>query len=96
MLNIGFIDISMILLIAVLSSLSKRLGEALKVSPYYKLYIVSIIIIAFAAFLDSVSFNTAIFDIPKISTLIIRVIAGILSLFVTYKYWHWLLAEINN
>lgn len=76
MLNIGFLDISMIILLAVLSSLSHRLGEALKISPYYKLYLVSIVIIAFSSFLDSVSFNTAVIDIPVVSTLIIRVMAG--------------------
>lgn len=93
---LGFLDMAMIVAMAVLSSLSSRLGAALKIPPYYKLYVLSIVLIAICAFIDSASMNTDIITIPLVITTSIRVIASLSALIITYRYWYWLAAEFKS
>ena len=94
--NLGFIDIAMIIILAVLGSLSKRLGEALKVAPYYKFFYVAIFATTISAFFDSGSYTDVFFEIHITITLAIRLVSVLLALYATIKYWHWLFSELNN
>ncbi len=96
MTALGFLDIAMIVGMAVLASLSKRLGAALKIAPFYKLYTLSIVLIAVSAFADSASMNTDVVAVPFVITTAARVAAGLIALLTTYRYWYWLSAEFNS
>jgi len=83
MINPGFLtffDISFIIAMLVISYLSKRLGDALKVAPFYKLLYITAAFVAVASIIDNVliidngkiAFNQSIYDISK--TLVFRYI----------------------
>lgn len=95
-IGIGFIDIAMIIMLALLGSLSKRLGEALKVAPYYNFFYVAIFSTAIAAFFDSGSYTAVFIEIPITVTLAIRLCSVLFALSATLKYWHWLFSELRN
>ena len=94
--GIGFIDIAMVIILALLGSLSKRLGEALKVAPYYNFFYIAIFSIAVAAFFDSGSYTAVFVEIPITITLTIRLCSVLLAFYATLKYWHWLFSELRK
>ena len=90
------LDVSVFLLIMILSELSKRIGEALKVPHFYHYYYTCAALLIFLIIVDIVSPyilpNTAKHEIFVI-TLALR--AGlVLSTFpVAMIYWRWLFSE---
>jgi hypothetical protein len=89
------LDVSSVLLMFVLAYLSKRLGEAMKIGPFFKiLYITSIMVIC-ASGIDFIAiyFNTHIFTLLSLS---IRFIAGLAAVIVCMIYWKWLFAAFKN
>ncbi len=94
--TIVFLDIAVIVILFVLAYLSKRLGEALKTPPYYKLFYIGVIIIAATMVIHAVSMNTVTPIIPKVSNTFlmgIRFLAGFLAVIASLQYWRWLFSE---
>jgi len=89
------IDIAMIVLLMVLANLSQRIGDALRIPKYYKIFYGSASIIVTVGFIDNVliSSNFSSSDSVQLITAMIRVIAITISIPVATRYWHWLLKE---
>ena len=93
--SIFFFDVSAIIFMFVLAYLSKRLGEALKIPPWYKvLYGMAVLIIA-ASVLDVLSGIMPVPSVPSILkiSLFIRFLGGIVSCGIVLRYWMWVFSE---
>jgi chromate transport protein ChrA len=89
------LDISSILLMIVLAYLSKRLGEAMKIKPFFKILYVTSIMIVFALGIDftAVYFDKQIFTMLSLS---MRFAAGLAAFVVCMVYWKWLFSAFKN
>jgi hypothetical protein len=85
-------DIAAVMAMMVVAYLSKNMGEALKIPPYYKILYVTAMFITFAAIADSVPRNI-LFPFSKTVTMGLRCAAGIIALPVCLRYWKWLISE---
>jgi hypothetical protein len=85
-------DLSVLLIIAILSYLSKRLGDAMKTAPYYMVLYVAGAIVLIACGIDIASAVAAV-SVPSLVALVLRCIGGILALAVALRYWRWLFSE---
>ncbi len=83
-------DIAAVMLMLLISYLSRRLGEALKIPRYYRiLYLTAFAI--FVAFTIETIFATGPWGIEV--PLTIRCSAGVVAFLATLRYWGWLLSE---
>lgn len=89
---IFFFDVSAIIFMFVLAYLSNRLGEALKIPPWYKVLYGTAVMIITASVLDVLSGIMPVPSIMKIS-LFIRFLAGIISCGIVLRYWMWVFSE---
>ncbi|NLE01217.1 MAG: hypothetical protein GX640_15225 [Fibrobacter sp.] len=87
-----FFDISVITIMIILAYLSKRLGDALKILPYYKGLYITASLIACASGLDFLRGSKFEFSLPVLS-ISIRFIASGAAIFICFKYWKWLFSE---
>jgi hypothetical protein len=86
------IDISMMCAMVVLASMSRRLGEALKIRPYYRiLYFTTACI--FAAFSTDTFRETLRYPLLHLISMSVRAGAGTIAVAVCLPYWKWLLGE---
>ncbi len=95
--NIVFLDIAVIIIFVVLAYLSKRLGEALKKPPFYKLFYIGGLLIIGAVLINAISANDIIIIVPGFSdifTMGMRFFSVILAVFACMQYWKWLFSEI--
>ncbi|MCI0474010.1 MAG: hypothetical protein L0Y76_10560 [Ignavibacteria bacterium] len=95
--NTFFLDISTIIILIVIAYLSKRLGEALKTLPFYKLLYGAVGFIIASAVLNSFAVNNVLdISIKTLNTVSmgIRFFAGIISVFACLQYWKWLFSEL--
>lgn len=90
--SIFFFDVSAIIFMVVLAYLSNRLGEALKIPPWYKILYGTAVLIIAASVLDVLSGIIPVPSIMKIS-LFIRFLAGIVSCGIVLRYWMWVFSE---
>jgi len=96
MQTVFFLDIAVIVILIVLAYLSKRLGEALKTPPFYKLFYVGAGAIAMAMLIHTVSMNAITPITPHISKTVlmgIRFLSGFLAVVASLQYWRWLFSE---
>lgn len=92
--NLIFLDIAVAVLFTVLGNLSMRLGGALKIPPYYRLFYVAVILIGLAAAADVLGTNlSGMVRIPKVISMALRCIAGLLAIPASLRYWKWLFSE---
>jgi hypothetical protein len=95
MMNISGIlifDISMITSLLVMGYLSKCLGDALKIRPYYlMLYIAAALV--FGASIINIFTYTGTLGVPSVITNSIRLFAGTSAFCVCLRYWSWLFSE---
>ncbi len=91
--SLFFFDLSAVILMAVLAYLSKRLGEALKIGPYYKILYATGILIVCAIVLDMVN-EAVTLNLPiSVISISMRFAAGVAAFLVCLKYWKWLFSE---
>ncbi|MDG5814430.1 hypothetical protein QA601_05035 [Chitinispirillales bacterium ANBcel5] len=94
--TIFFFDISALSFMLVLSYLSKRLGEALKIRPYYKiLYITSAIVLS-ATSIELISLHDKILPFQNYITMGMRLGGAAIAFFVCLVYWKWLFGEFKK
>jgi hypothetical protein len=86
------LDCSVVTSMLILAYLSKRLGNALKIRPYYLLFYFTTILIAVGTGIDIAAFSFSVSHWPQIS-LYIRGIAGCIAFGVCLRYWKWLFSE---
>jgi dolichyl-phosphate-mannose--protein O-mannosyl transferase len=77
---------------AVLAHLSARMGEGLRLSGYYRLYYIAILILIMAALYGWYRYAD---EKGSDDMLLILLIAGnVLAVSASYKYWWWLKDEL--
>lgn len=76
---------------AVLAHLSARMGEGLRLSGYYRLYYIAILVLVVAALYGWYRYA----DEKGSDVLLILLIVGnVLTVAASYKYWWWLKDEL--
>ena len=90
--GIFFFDVSVFIFMLVLAYLSNRLGDALKIPPYYKVLYGTAGMVIGASILDVVAGILPIPSIMKVS-LLIRFLAGIFACIIVLRYWMWVFSE---
>ena len=90
--GIVFFDIAMVTCLLVMAYLSKRLGDALKVKPYYLALYGTAILVGSATLIDIFAQAFAI-GIAPVITHCLRMIAGVAAVLVCWRYWNWLFGE---
>ena len=85
-------DISFITVIYVIASLSSRLGEALKIPQYYKLFYFSITITLIGSVLNIIQLYLPTISVTTVS-LVLRLVGGSIAVLVALRYWQWLFTE---
>jgi hypothetical protein len=91
-----FIDAATAVIMLVLASLSKGLGNALKIRPYYRLLYFSAGLVLAASLMSAVYFDCAAAGktcLVSIAAPAARLTAGITAFFVCMRYWKWLFSE---
>jgi hypothetical protein len=94
---IVILDIAVIIILTVLAYLSKRLGDALKKPPYYKLYYIGIILVLAGVIINTISASDVIPAAQRLFEGIstgLRCVSGVLAVFASLQYWRWLFNEI--
>jgi hypothetical protein len=87
-------DIAVCVMLAVLASLSARLGGALKIGPWYRLLYFACALVMLALITDTLVISGSIPHVKlRVLTLGLRCIAGILGVLTSLRYWKWLFAE---
>jgi hypothetical protein len=85
-------DASAVIIMVIIAYLSRRIGEALKVPPYYRLLYLTSLLIALTAIGDTVGNDIKIVisqDIP----LCLRFVSAASAFLVCLRYWNWLFSE---
>jgi len=90
--SIVVFDVSSIIAMLVIASLSKSIGEALKIIPYYKVLYITASLVLIAAAADTIPLGAHGAG-SKTFFLALRCIAGLIALPVCLRYWKWLIAE---
>lgn len=90
--GILFFDIAIIFFMLVLAYLSNRLGEALKIKPYYKILYLTSIMIILAASIDALT-EITVFSFLIKPAVFIRFLAGAIALVIVLRYWGWIFFE---
>ncbi|MBD3343829.1 MAG: hypothetical protein GF401_02050 [Chitinivibrionales bacterium] len=85
-------DMAVILLMLLLSYLSRRLGEALKIAPYYRILYGTCMLIFIAFTIDTLHGSIG-FTISETLPMIIRFAAILVAAGVCFRYWNWLFSE---
>ncbi len=83
--------ISFTIVMYLMSMLSKRLGSAMRIKPYFYIYYLSIVFMLIAE--GYLSFAIYTEKVEMIANIIFA-IGMTLGLFVTIKYWGWLVKEL--
>jgi len=86
------LDASLITSMLILAYLSRKMGNALKIRPYYVILIIAAMVVAAACGIDAGMRAFAINASPLLS-LVMRVSAGAAALCVCLRYWSWLFSE---
>jgi hypothetical protein len=76
----------------VMAYLSRRLGEALKVPPYYRVLYVTAVLIAVAAIIDTIANDINLY-VPQSIPMLVRLVSACAAFFVCLKYWNWAFSE---
>jgi hypothetical protein len=86
------LDLSLMTTMLILSYLSRKMGSALKIRPYYLILIIAAIVIAAAGGIDAGMRALSIASSPLLP-LIMRIAAGAAAVGVCLRYWSWLFSE---
>lgn len=80
----------------IFAQISKKLGDALQMPPYYHLYYVSILLF----FISLIFYADIMSQRPKIFNENIRqltfFLATLISTLVTIRYWYWIFSEFKT
>lgn len=77
----------------IMAKLSKRMGEAMQIKPYFYLYYAGILFFLLALVYTLV-FRTADADLIHMVSNLLLAIGMTFGLVATVKYWGWLIKEI--
>ncbi|HUL61470.1 MAG TPA: hypothetical protein VLT35_00285 [Methanocella sp.] len=95
-----FVAMSLIIAWYLLREFSKRLGEALQVRPYYRLFDLALalavlaIALSFTVFVLGYDEAVVAADVLWLGARLACVAAALLEVAVTVKYWGWIVPEV--
>jgi len=73
---------------AVLAHLSKRMGEGLRLPPYYMIYYIAVLFLVLAALYGWYSGGS------EDRMMVLLIIGNVLAVIASYKYWWWIKDEL--
>jgi hypothetical protein len=85
-------DMATMVSMLVLASLSQRLGEALKIPPYYRVLFVTTAVVFVAFGLDTFR-ETLNAPLLQITAIAMRAVATSVAVVVSLRYWRWVFSE---
>ena len=85
-------DASAVIIMFIIASLSRRIGEALKVPPYYRILYLTSLLIAITAIGDTIC-NDINFHISQSIPMCLRFVSATCAFLVCLRYWSWLFSE---
>jgi len=85
-------DASAILTMIIMAYLSRRLGEALKVKPYYRILYITSVVVAISAVVETMSHDISI-HVPQSVPMLFRLASACVAFFVCLRYWKWAFSE---
>lgn len=92
MQSLSLFDISAIIIMFVLAYLSKRLGDALKIKPYYKILYITASFVICAFGIDMITGSLQLATLFYL-TMTFRFVSSAVAFFVCLRYWNWLFSE---
>ena len=90
-----FFDATAVIMMLVLAYLSKRLGEAMHIRPYYMILVVTAALILAASGLETIP-RPLSFEFMGPFANSLRFAASAAALVVALRYWKWLFAEFSK
>jgi len=90
-----FFDVAVVTIMLVFAYLSKRIGEAMRIRHYYKVFFGTSAAIVAAAGFDTIP-QPLSFESVSILTTSIRFAAAAVAFAVALRYWKWLFAEFSK
>ncbi len=90
--TLALFDASAILTMIILAYLSRRLGEALKIPPFYRILYVTSVFIALAAIGETISSDIGL-TVPQSIPMLVRLASAGTAFLVCLKYWNWAFSE---
>jgi len=85
-------DCSMMTSMLILAYLSRKMGEALKIRPYYLvLYAAALLVVAAGGF--DVAVKSHVISVSPYIPVVVRCCAGLTAVGVCLRYWKWLFSE---
>jgi len=85
-------DCSMMSSMLILAYLSRKMGEALKIFPYYLVLYVAALLVVAAAGIDIAVKAQAVGVLPQWAA-VLRCLAGAAAVAASLRYWKWLFGE---
>lgn len=85
-------DCSMMSSMLILAYLSRKMGEALKIFPYYLVLYAAALLVVAAGGID-IAVKAQVFGVSPEWPGILRCLAGAAALCASLRYWKWLLSE---
>jgi uncharacterized membrane protein len=95
--NLFVLDVAASVMMLVLGSLSMRLGEALKIPRFYKLFYISVGCLLAASLFDAIYIDLAAPAHSHIHVILpsaLRSAAGFIAVGICLRYWNWLFVEM--
>jgi hypothetical protein len=90
-----FFDATAAIMMLVLAYLSRRLGEAMHIRPYYVIFFVTAALIVTASGLETIP-RTLSFEFMALLANLLRFVAAAAAFAVALRYWKWLFAEFSK
>jgi hypothetical protein len=85
-------DASVVVIMIIIAYLSRRIGDALKIKPYYRILYLTSIVIALTA-LGDIILNDINIHIDPIVPIGLRFISACTAFLVSLRYWSWAFSE---
>jgi hypothetical protein len=90
--SIILFDASVVVIMLIIAYLSRRIGEALKIKPYYRILYVTSLVIALTA-LGDIVLNDVNIHINQLIPMGLRLASTCTAFFVSLRYWSWAFSE---
>jgi hypothetical protein len=90
--SIILFDASAVVIMLIIAYLSRRIGEALKIKPYYRTLYLTSLVIALTA-LGDIFLNDINIHINQIVPMGLRFASACTAFFVSLRYWSWAFSE---
>jgi hypothetical protein len=90
--SIILFDASVVVIMLIIAYLSRRIGEALKIKPYYRILYLTAVVVALTSLSDTI-LNDITIHINQIFSMGLRFAAACTAFLVGLRYWSWAFSE---